>query len=155
MQRGLEGYSFRRKQKAPVTGVTLAGRSQDALPNSALPDFQAFRRGIEQFNSGHFFDAHETWEEIWLRSPEPDKTFLQGIIQVAAAFHHHSRSNPRGARSLLEAGLARLDRFPDAHRGIALAALRAGALAWVASLDDADTAGTEVPLPRIESAEND
>lgn len=138
-----------------MTGVTLADTSQDASPNSALRDHQAFRRGIEQFNSGHFFEAHETWEEIWLRSPEPDKTFLQGIIQIAAAFHHHSRSNLRGARSLLEAGLARLDRFPDAHRGIALVALRAGARAWVASLADADTAGTEIPIPRIESARND
>jgi uncharacterized protein len=138
-----------------VTGVTLADTSQDALPNSALQNNQAFRRGIEQFNSGHFFEAHETWEEIWLQSPEPDKTFLQGIIQITAAFHHHSRGNLRGARSLLEAGLARLDRFPDAHRGIALVALRAGARAWVASLADADTAGTEIPIPRIESARND
>jgi uncharacterized protein len=137
-----------------VTGVTLADTSQDASPNSALQDDQAFRKGIEQFNSGHFFEAHETWEEIWLRSPEPDKTFLQGIIQIAAAFHHHSRSNLRGARSLLEAGLARLDRFPDAHRGIALLALRAGARAWVASLADADAAGTEIPIPRIESAKH-
>jgi uncharacterized protein len=136
-----------------VTGVTLADTSQDALPNSALQNNQAFRRGIEQFNSGHFFEAHETWEEIWLQSPEPDNTFLQGIIQITAAFHHHSRGNLRGARSLLEAGLARLDRFPDAHRGIALVALRAGARAWVVFLADADTAGTEAPIPRIESAE--
>ncbi len=72
----------------------------------------AFRRGIEQFNAGHFFEAHETWEEVWLHSPEPDKTFLQGIIQIAAAFHHRSRGNDRGTPTLLQAGLKRLARFP-------------------------------------------
>ena len=115
-------------------------------------DIEAFRRGIEQFNSGHFFEAHETWEEIWLRSPEPEKTFLQGIIQVAAAFHHHSRGNLRGARTLLNAGLARLARFPDTHRGIALAKLRDDAQASASALADSALSGN-CPIPHIERAQ--
>ena len=71
-----------------------------------------FRRGVEQFNARQFFEAHETWEEIWLGSPEPEKTFLQGIIQIAAAFHHYTRGNMRGTRILLEAGLAALGALP-------------------------------------------
>ena len=74
-----------------------------------------FRRGVEQFNTRLFFEAHETWEEIWLASLEPDKTFFQGIIQIAAAFHHYGRGNTRGARTLLRAGLGRLERFPAIH----------------------------------------
>jgi predicted metal-dependent hydrolase len=115
---------------------------------------RAFRRGIEQFNTGRFFDAHETWEEVWLRSPEPEKTFLQGIIQVAAAFHHHSRGNLRGARSLLKAGLGRLAGFPGVYRGIALGALRATVQAWANALEEGRSS-PERPIPRIELAEND
>ena len=89
---------------------------------------------MESSNSTAATEAHETWEEIWLKSPEPEKTFLQGIIQVAAAFHHHSRGNVRGARALLRAGLARLARFPDTHRGIALAKLRGDAEASASAL---------------------
>jgi len=33
-------------------------------------------------------------EEVWLETVNPEKMFLQGLIQVAAAFHHHSRANP-------------------------------------------------------------
>ena len=120
-----------------------------------MRDGQAFRRGIEQFNTGRFFDAHETWEEVWLRSPEPEKTFLQGIIQIAAAFHHYSRGNLRGARSLLQAGLGRLARFPDIHRGIALGSLRAAVQAWAADLDGGRNPPPETPVPRIELTEND
>jgi uncharacterized protein len=95
---------------------------------------EKFRQGVEQFNSRHFFEAHETWEEIWLGSPEPEKTFLQGIIQIAAAFHHYTRGNTQGTRTLLEAGLRRLERFPDVHNQLALEALRAAARTWVETL---------------------
>jgi len=120
-----------------------------------MRDRQAFRRGIEQFNTGRFFEAHENWEEVWLRSPEPEKTFLQGIIQIAAAFHHYSRGNARGAQSLLQAGLGRLARFPDVHRGIALGALRAAVQAWAAALASGRNLRPENPFPRIEFTDND
>ena len=145
----------RRAQRHPAAGATLSHTPQDDPSTRALQDRQAFCRGIEQFNTGRFFDAHETWEEVWLRSPEPDKTFLQGIIQIAAAFHHYSRGNARGAHSLLQAGLARLARFPDAHCGIALGALRAESQAWAAALAGGQTPGPEVPVPRIECAGNE
>lgn len=109
---------------------------------------EQFRRGVEQFNARLFFEAHETWEEIWLASPEPDKTFLQGIIQIAAAFHHYGRGNTRGMRSLLEAGLKRLERFPAVHRELALESLRVEARAWTEGLDRGDDLGAE-KLPTI------
>ena len=107
---------------------------QTQTPKTPHQHADRFRRGIEQFNSGRFFDAHETWEEIWLSSQEPEKTFLQGIIQIAAAFHHYSRGNLLGTRSLLEAALGRLTSFPQAHNGIALEPLRLAARQWAASL---------------------
>jgi len=89
-----------------------------------------------------------------LRSPQPEKTFLQGIIQIAAAFHHYSRGNPRGARSLLQAALRRLARFPGVYDGIALDALRAAAERWAAALAEGQDPGPE-RVPRIEFAQND
>jgi len=115
---------------------------------------EKFRRGVEQFNTRHFFDAHETWEEIWLGSPEPEKTFLQGIIQIAAAFHHYTRGNTRGARTLLEAGLRRLERFPDIHNQLALEALRAAARNWAETLTRGRDPGPEL-VPKIIYARNE
>ena len=79
-----------------------------------------FARGLALFNDGKFFEAHEAWEEIWLIESEPEKTFLQGLIQVAAAFHHAQRGNAPGMTSLLKAGLEKLSRFAVDHRGIAV-----------------------------------
>ena len=114
-----------------------------------------FRQGIAQFNARHFFDAHETWEEIWLQAAEPDKTFFQGIIQIAAAFHHYTRGNVRGACSLLTAGLRRLAAFSAVHPGIAygiaLDPLRAAAQHWVAALGEGRDLGV-AQLPKIHDA---
>jgi len=102
-----------------------------------------FQEGIGQFNRGQFFEAHETWEEIWLAAQEPERTFLQGIIQVAAAFHHYQRGNRAGAQSLLEAGLKKLDPFQPVHRGIQLDELRAAGKRWVAELAAGRSPGNE------------
>lgn len=98
-------------------------------------DESQFARGIAHFNAGEFFEAHEVWEELWLVAREPEKTFLQGLIQVAAAFHHHVRENARGATSLLAAGIAKLQGFPEDHRGIAVSDFRAEAKSWLEEIE--------------------
>ncbi|HVA16356.1 MAG TPA: DUF309 domain-containing protein [Candidatus Dormibacteraeota bacterium] len=108
-----------------------------------------FRQGIILFNSGEFFKAHEVWEELWLVSARSDKLFLQGMIQLAAAFHHYSRDNRNGTKSLLEAGLKKLEQFPDEFRGVDLNALRGSANNWLAALAKAGAATSDTP-PRIE-----
>jgi predicted metal-dependent hydrolase len=65
--------------------------------------------GIDQYNSGYFFEAHETWEELWLQSPWPFREFLQGMIQVAAAFVHLMRHEYPGVIRLLDEALAKLE----------------------------------------------
>jgi predicted metal-dependent hydrolase len=110
-----------------------------------------FETGIEQFNRGEFFETHETWEEIWLAAPEPEKTFLQGMIQVAAAFHHYTRGNVRGSRSLLAAGLKKLESFPSVHRGILLDDFRRAATAWAEALAAGSDPGA-ARIPRIRHA---
>jgi uncharacterized protein len=107
-----------------------------------------FQQGLDQFNSRLFFEAHESWEEIWLHSPEPEKTFLQGLIQVSAAFHHYRRRNRTGAHSLLAAGLAKLAPFPPDHRGLELEDLRAAAQRWEKAFSAGEDPG-ENALPQI------
>ncbi|MHB8525106.1 MAG: DUF309 domain-containing protein [Candidatus Acidiferrales bacterium] len=112
-------------------------------------DDTKFRRGIILFNSREFFKAHEVWEELWLVAAEPDKLFLQGLIQLAAAFHHHSRGNREGAKSLLEAALKKLKKYPNEFHGTNLRVLRGAANASLAILATGEIA-TPIMLPRIE-----
>jgi hypothetical protein len=57
---------------------------------------------------GLFFEVHELLEPVWFRASEPARTALQGLIQVAVAFHHLGNGNREGARSLLVLGVAKV-----------------------------------------------
>ena len=63
---------------------------------------QRFDTGVAQFNGGDWFEAHETWEDLWLDLPRgPRRDFIQGLIQLAVALEHVRRRNPRGALMLV------------------------------------------------------
>ena len=108
----------------------------------------ALAEGLRLYNAGEYFTAHEAWESVWLASPEPEKTFLQGLIQVTAAFEHQRRNNPLGTTRLLTNALRRLDPLPSAFGGLDLATLRADIHACLAALS-ADPATTQLAPPRI------
>jgi uncharacterized protein len=77
-----------------------------------------FWLGIEQFNTGQFYACHDTLEALWIEAGEPEKTFYQGILQVAVALYHLGNGNLRGATILLGEGSNRLRRYPSIFAGI-------------------------------------
>lgn len=109
-------------------------------------DLDRFRQGIKLFNSAEFFEAHEVLEDVWRAAPAAEKKFLQGLIQVAVAFHHHSKQNRVGARSLLARARRNLSGYPDKFGGIDLKPLLKSLARWQAALEDSRPTS---PLPRI------
>ncbi|KZL49561.1 hypothetical protein A2T98_12095 [Nodularia spumigena CENA596] len=77
-----------------------------------------FWQGVEQFNSGQFYACHDTLEALWIESSEPEKTFYQGILQIAVAQYHLGNGNWRGAVILLGEGSNRLRRYPSVYSSI-------------------------------------
>ena len=94
----------------------------------------ALAEGLRCYRGGEFFEAHEHWECVWLGCEELEKTFLQSLIQVSAAFHHLQRGNAAGAISLLTRALGRLERYPAEFAGVAVEPLRRSIRAWLTSL---------------------
>ncbi len=86
---------------------------------------EALERGRALFNAACFYEAHEAWEEAWLREEGEVRQLLQGLIQVAAGYVKaldHRR--PSGAAKLLAAALEKLAPLPDGFGGLALAPFR-------------------------------
>src|ERR1700733_1289808 len=90
--------------------------------------------GLRCYQKQEFFEAHEQWETVWLGSDEPQRTFLQALIQVTAAFHHLQRGNPAGTGSLLRRALRRLEGFPAEYEGVAVERLRVSIREWLQAL---------------------
>jgi hypothetical protein len=51
-------------------------------------DSHAYLRGIDLFNHGYYWEAHEAWEGLWNACGRsgPTALFLQALIALAAAF---------------------------------------------------------------------
>ncbi|HKV88225.1 MAG TPA: DUF309 domain-containing protein [Candidatus Dormibacteraeota bacterium] len=80
--------------------------------------------GIELFNGGRYWDAHEVWERDWTADRKgPDSGFYKGLIQVAAGCLHYTRRNRRGAVNKWRSGADYLRPYLPAHHGVALAPL--------------------------------
>ncbi len=67
-----------------------------------------FWQAIDQFNQQEFYDCHDILENLWMEAAEPQRTFYQGILQIAVALYHLGNQNHRGAVILLGEGSRRL-----------------------------------------------
>jgi predicted metal-dependent hydrolase len=109
-------------------------------------DLTLYHHGIELFNRGEFYDAHEVLEDVWRASVPPEKKFLQALIQTAVALHHHSTGNVVGCRSLMARALRNFDGYPEGFCGIHLEPLRLSLVEWQQALAE----GHQLPtLPRV------
>lgn len=91
--------------------------------------------GLACYRRQEFFEAHEHWELVWLRLDEPEKSFLQAIIQITAAFHHWQRGEADGTLSLLRRVQQKLAACPDAFGGLAVGRLRVEVDGWLYGIE--------------------
>src|SRR6059036_1183839 len=87
----------------------------------------SFRDGIRLFNEEYFFEAHEHLEGLWRVEHGEARQFLQGLIQICAAFSHFQNGNLRGAVDLLERGAGKMRAYAERYMGIDAGALVAQA----------------------------
>jgi predicted metal-dependent hydrolase len=113
----------------------------------------SLERGVELFNRGLFWEAHEAWEEAWTPDRHgPDRGFYKGLIQVAAGCLHYRRRNRRGAVNKWRSGAAYLRPYLPSHHGVELAPLVALVDAHLASMDR-EQWPEALPMPRIATAD--
>ena len=86
-----------------------------------------FQYGIDLLNIGHYWDAHESWEEIWQElgdEPEDDwEILLRGLIQIAAGLHCLFLKKKRGSRGNLKKGWSKIALSEDHFLGLDLQSL--------------------------------
>lgn len=87
-------------------------------------------RGLVLFDFGLFFACHEHFEGMWRQSAGPDRSFYQGLVQLAAAFYHHEKGNRHGAVTLLRRATQRLAQHRPASHGLDIDALLAQLEPW-------------------------
>jgi uncharacterized protein len=104
-------------EAAAPPGEAAAPPGEAAAPpgeGAAAGDWQrdpAFLWGLDLYNHGYPWEAHEVWEKLWRLAPRGSaaRELLQALIQCAAAVVHARAGRAVGQRRLAERALVRLD----------------------------------------------
>ena len=137
---------------AGCDAVLAQGRLVSALPelitkHARLVDDEALEagclgepsplalKGIDLFNRGQYFEAHEELELAWMEETGPVRELYRGILQVAVAYLQIERLNYKGALKMFMRLRQWLDPLPDECRGVNVGRLREQALAARAELE--------------------
>jgi CheY-like chemotaxis protein len=84
-------------------------------------------KGLEKFNQGEYFEAHELLEAAWNEDETPARELYRAILQVAVAYLQIERRNYNGAIKMFLRVRQWIDPLPDQCRGVNVAQLRADA----------------------------
>jgi predicted metal-dependent hydrolase len=105
-------------------------RDADLETACAEPPPPELRKAIHEFNTGEFFEQHETLELLWRATPDEIRHLYEGILQVGVGMHHLLENrNFHGAAVKLDHGIRLLEAFPDVCHGVDVGRLRRDALA--------------------------
>ena len=85
---------------------------------------ELFQKGLDEYDKGDYFEAHEAWEDLWSDYNFPDRKFVQGLIQLSVSFVHLGNGNLTGAKNLLKKCQQKFDDYSGIHRGINLEDLK-------------------------------
>ena len=94
--------------------------------------------GLACYRNREFFETHEHWEMVWNGLVDPEKLFVQALIQVTVAMHHYQQANRAGAFSLLQRALRKLEKYPERFGGIDVECLRNEVRSWLTGLETAE-----------------
>ena len=104
------------------------------IPESSTEFPSELSKSIEQFNSGLFWECHETLEDVWLNTAYPIRLFYHALIKIAVGFHHISRHNRHGAQAKLSDGVRSLPLFPPTFFDVRADLLCHDASVWLSRL---------------------
>jgi uncharacterized protein len=80
--------------------------------------------GLELFNRGKYFEAHEALEAAWRAEPAEIRDLYRGILQAAVVYLHVKRNNYPGAIKVYQRCRKYLDRWAGSCRGVRVDQLR-------------------------------
>jgi hypothetical protein len=122
--------------------VLQGGRAKAYRPLPVGARAAAVREGLEAYQRGDAFLAHELLEPAWMGTAETaERELVQGLIKLAAAGVHAARDNATGVAKNLVGARAHLVAAVEADAGGA----DAGRADAVASIAVAELATIDVP----------
>jgi uncharacterized protein len=109
------------------------------------------REGISLFNQRRFFDCHEVLEGFYHETDEANKPFLEGLIQLAAAFRLFCDFGEiRGSVRMIYQALIRFENYQPVFLRVRVQDLCDTAEAWAKAAEGAEAKPSAATIPKIQ-----
>jgi uncharacterized protein len=109
------------------------------------------REGIRLFNDRQFFQCHEALEPFYQEGADENKPFLEGLIQLAAAFRLYCDFGEiKVAVRMIHQALIRFENYQPAFLEIRVKDLSQAAEAWAKTAESASGQPLVSSIPKIQ-----
>ncbi len=109
---------------------------------------------VRTYNAGHFLEAHELFELIWMTKGGPDRIFYQALVHVAMGFHYLVAGDFDRAAAKLGRAAELLDDFAADYLGLDVETLRRSLASCLDRLAEIGSSGISrfdrTLIPRLE-----
>jgi len=107
------------------------------------------RDGVDLFNERRFFESHEMLEQFYHQTEAAHKPFVEGLIQLAAAFRLYTDFGElKGPVRMIRQALIRFENYQPSYLEIRVKDLSESMEAWAEKA--ADSAGRPLlSIPKI------
>ena len=89
-----------------------------------LPEGEILAKAKLLFNAERYWECHEVLENLWRQKQGPEKSLLQGIILVCAAYVHHQKGEDAVGLGVLKRAIPQLTFSDPAYGGFSVEGLR-------------------------------
>lgn len=107
----------------PVANIQFTADLNSAPPHRDVA--QAVGDARELFNAERYWEAHEVLEGAWRTLSGQEKSFVQGVILVCAAFVHHQKGEDDVGLGVLSRAAKQLDFPGQSYHSLDLGSLSA------------------------------
>ena len=109
------------------------------------------REGIRLFNDRQFFASHEILEDFYQNAAAENRPFLEGLIQLAAAFRMFADfGETKGPVRMIYQALIRFENFQPAFLQVRVKDLCQAAEAWAKAAEAANGQPSMETIPKIQ-----
>ncbi len=117
-------------------------------------------QGLQAFNQGKYYAAHEHFEDAWRASEDDTREFYRALLHISGGFYRLTQNRPGAARKFFARALHWLQYFPDSFLGFNIDALKSQLSTSIHSIDAGHPPDTLLkewadPIQPAEETEND
>jgi len=99
-------------------------------------------QGIQDFNQGKYYAAHEYFEDAWRDTPDDSREFYRALLHLSGGYYRLTQDRPGASRKFFARALAWTKHFSSPHLGIDTAAIIAQLQILIDAIDSGKSSRT-------------